>query len=787
MRALNKKFSRDLWLMRGQLISVALVVACGIATYVTMRGAYDSVRYARDEYYSWYRFADVFDHLTRAPDSLTASIATIPGVSSVQTRIVVEVTLDVPGLNEPALGRLISIPNRPSPMLNDLCILRGSYPERGQNNSVVISESFAKANRLEVGQTIGAVINGRWERLQISGIAVSPEYVYEIRGVEVFPDNRRFGVMWISRDALGPPFSMDGAFNDVALSLAPAANEADVISRLDKLLDRYGGLGAYGRADQLSNRFLSDEIEQDRTTGIVIPTIFLGVAAFLINAVLSRLVSIQREPIGLLKAFGYSNVTIAMHYVKYALTAVFLGASVGVPTGILLGRGLARLYADFFRFPELHFLARPGTIASAIAISAAAACLGALSALRSVVRLPPAEAMRPEAPSRFRAGIAERLGLQRFFSLSFRMILRSLERRPWKAALAIFSLALAAAILIVGFYMYDGIDYLIRVEFQAASHEDMSVTFNQPKGSAARFAMAQLPGVVRSEPFRVVAARLRFEHRSHLVAITGLQPNGRLRQLVDKDLRVARLPPDGIVLSSNLAHTLGVSPGTKLTVEVLEGERPVREVTVEGTLDDLIGMSAYMDVSALNRFMREGPTVSGAFLTVDARMAQRLYSLLKRTPAVSGVSVREAMLASFRSTIARSLNISIGALVAFACVIAGGVIYNGARVTLSERSHELASLRVLGFTQSEIAWMLLGEQAVLVAAAVPLGFAFGYGICALLVHAMASELYRMPLVVSRSTYAYSGLIVAASSALSAALIFRRLRRLDLVAVLKARE
>ena len=410
MTALNKKLLRDLWRMRGQLLTVALVVACGIATYVTMRGSYESIANAQREYYSKYRFADVFATLKRAPNSLEASIAAIPGVSTVQTRIVVEVTLDVPGLQEPALGRLISIPERGTPALNDLCLRRGRYIEPGRRDEVLVSEAFANANRLDVGATIGAVINGRWEPLRIVGIALSPEYVYEIRGAEVFPDNKRFGVFWMSREALGPAFNMEGGFNDVSLSLSPGGSEAEVISRLDNLLEPYGGLGAYGRIDQVSNRFLSDEIVQDRITGIFIPTIFLGVAAFLIHVVLSRLVHTQRSAIGLLKAFGFSNTSVGLHYLGFALVAVLLGTLLGVPLGIWLGRGLSKLYQDFFRFPELRFAPTLNMIVSAVAISGGAACFGALSALRSVAALPPAEAMRPEAPARFRPGFAERLG-----------------------------------------------------------------------------------------------------------------------------------------------------------------------------------------------------------------------------------------------------------------------------------------------------------------------------------------------------------------------------------------
>ena len=787
MTALNKKLLRDLWRMRGQLVTVALVVACGIATYVTMRGSYESIANAQREYYAKYRFADVFITLKRAPNSLDTSIAAIPGVASVQTRIVVEVTLDVPGLQEPAVGRLVSVPERGTPALNDVCIRRGRYIEPGRRDEVLVSEAFANANRLEVGATIGAVINGRWEPLRIVGVALSPEYVYEIRGAEVFPDNKRFGVFWMSREALGPAFNMEGGFNEVSLSLSPGASEAEVISRLDNLLEPYGGLGAYGRIDQVSNRFLSDEIVQDRITGIFIPTIFLAVAAFLIHVVLSRLVHTQRAAIGLLKAFGFSNTSVGLHYLGFALVAVLLGTLLGVPLGIWMGRGLSKLYQDFFRFPELRFVPTVNMIVSAVAISGGAACLGALSALRSVAALPPAEAMRPEAPARFRPGIADRLGLQRFVPLSARMILRNLERRPWKAILSTLGLALAGAILIVGFYFYDAIEHLVRVEFQTAAREDVGITFNEPHGSSARYAVERLPGVFRSEPFRIVAARLRFEHRSRRIGILGMADDRDLRRLVDRDLHVVDLPPEGIVLSASLAKILGVSRGDTLTIEVLEGERPVRPVIVAGTVEDLIGTSAYMDIHALNRLMREGETVSGAYLSVDSLVAPTLYSYLKRTPAVSGVNVREALLQSFREPIARSLGISTGALIAFACVIAFGIVYNGALIALSERAHELASLRVLGFTRTEIGWMLLGEQAILAGVSIPLGFLLGYGICALLVYSMQSELYRMPLVISSRTYAFACITVTLASAVSGLLISQKLRNLDLIAVLKARE
>lgn len=787
MTALNQKLVRDLLHQRAQVIAVALVVACGIATYVTMRSSYESLVVSRAVYYDEYRFGDVFAHLKRAPESLAAEIQSISGVATSQTRVVVEVTLDVPGLDEPATARLVSIPPNREPMLNDLFIRQGRYVEPGRSDEVLVSEAFADANKLQVGDSLGAVINGRWEKLGIVGVALSPEYVHEIRAADVFPDRRRFGVLWMSREALGPAFDMQGAFNDVSLSLAPGASEAEVIDRLDKLLERYGALGAMGRDEQESHRFLADEIEQDRITGIIIPSIFLGVAAFLIHMVLSRLVATQRDQIAVLKAFGYSNAAIGLHYLKFALVAVLVGATSGTGLGVWLGAKLAEVYKEFFRFPVLRFEMGSGTAGLAIAISALAALMGAILAVRRVSSLPPAEAMRPEPPASFRRGLLERAGLQKLFSPAARMIVRNVERRRWKATLSIVGISLAVAVLVVGRYSFDALDYIINVHFRTVQREDVTINFNNPRSSRAHYAVTHLPGVLRAETFRSVPVRLRFEHRSKRVAILGIDRDGELRALLDRRLQQVDLPPDGLMLSTKLAELLGVAPGDTITVEVLEGARLVTTVQVVRLVDELIGLSVYMDSGALNRLLREGPTVSGAFLQVDPKFAPELYTLIKRTPAIGGAAFREMMLSSFLETVAQSLTISTTTLIVFACVIAFAMVYNSARVALSERGHELASLRVLGFTQREVSVMLLGEQALLTLVSVPLGFGVGFAICALIADLMNTELYRMPLVVTGETYAFAFLVVVAAVALSGLMILRRLYNLDLIAVLKTRE
>lgn len=788
MSALHHKLLRDLLQLRGQMIAVALVVACGVASYVAMRSTYMSLLNSQQSYYREYRFADVFVQLKRAPEPLRARLLKLPGVAAVQTRVVMDVIIDVPGLAEPAVGRLVSIPGRRTAMLNDLHLREGRYVEPGASDEVIASEAFTSANKLRVGSSIQAVINGRWKRLRIVGIAISPEYIYEIRGGgSVFPDNRRFGVLWMDRDVLGPAFNMEGAFNDVALAISPGAKLEDVISQVDTLLEPYGGLGAYGREDQLSHSFISDEISQNRISSNTVPAIFLGVAAFLVHLVLSRLVKTQRMQIAILKAFGFSNFDVGLHYLQLALVSMVGGIALGVGVGWYFGAKLTALYADFYRFPLLRFEVGPMIVIQAVVITLAGATLGAISAVGSAISLPPAEAMRPEPPARYRLGIFEKTRGFRALSPANRMLLRNIERKPVRAMLSVFAICCSVAILIIEFGLFDSMRRMIEVQFRNVQREDMMLILNEPRSGRVQDEIARLPGVLLAEPFRVVPVRLRFEHHNHRTLILGLDAAHQLRRVLDTDLREVPVPEDGILLTAKLAEILGVKPGQSVTVEVLEGKRPVRNIVVAGLADEMLGLSAYMQREAVNRMMGEGEAVSGSFLKVDEKQESTLYALLKRTPGVGAVAIRQAALDSFNETINKSLTLSLTVLTVFASIIAVGMIYNGARIALAERANELASLRILGFTRGEVSSLLLGEQAVFTVTAIPFGYLLGYAVCALLSQKIQTELYRMPLAVRGSSYAWAFIILAVSAVFSALLVRRKLNRLDLVAVLKSRE
>ena len=787
MRVLDRKLLRDLWRIRGQAVAIGLVMGAGVAMFVMSVGTMRSLEATQGAYYERYRFADVFAQVKRAPEVLASRIAEIPGVKWAETRSVADVTIDVAGMDEPAVGRMVSLPTNRDPLLNAVALREGRRPVRGRPDEALASEAFAEAHGLGAGDHLYAIINGNRRRIEIVGIALSPEYVYSIAPAGLMPDDSRFGVLWMGREALAAAFDLNGAFNNVSLALLRSASTADVIDRLDAILEPYGAIGAYARDEQLSHRYLDNEMVQLRTVGLFTPVIFLAVAAFLLNIVISRLIATEREQIGVLKAFGYSDFVIGWHYLKLVLIVAAVGIALGFGAGTWLGRSLTELYTQFFRFPFLYYRAAPDIYALSGLVSLAAAAAGALGAVRQAVRLPPAVAMQPAAPPNYRKSAFEFLGLSRLMGQPTRMIVRHIARWPVRSALTVVGISLSAAIMIAALFSADAFDRMIDVTFSQSQRQDVTVAFVEPTPESVIAEIARLPGVLTAEPFRGVPVRLRLGHRERRLGLIGINPDADLSRLLDTDLEPLELPDTGIVLSTKLAELLGARRGDILTAEIREGRRPVRAIPVSAIAEGYIGVEAYMDLGALNRLMGEQPMVSGAHLLVDQAHAAELYRDLKASPAVAGITVQTAVLQTFRDTMQETLTIMTFFLSIFAGLIAFGVVYNSARIALSERGRELASLRVLGFTRGEVSYILLGEFGILTLVALPLGCGIGYGLAWLLARSLDTELFRIPLVVDRPTYGLAIVVVLISAALSALMARRRIDRLDLVAVLKTRE
>jgi putative ABC transport system permease protein len=784
---LDIKVLRDLWSMRLQDLSIALLVAAGVAVFVMSLSNYMALVGAMDAHYRNERFAEVFASMTRAPLAVVDRIREIDGVGVAEPRIAKAVRVIREDTNLPIAGRIISLPAAGQPLLNRLHLVQGRWPDPLRPEEVVANAAYAEARAVRTGDTVAVVLNGRLQDFRVVGTALSPEFVFASRAAVPLPDDRNFVVLWASEDALGSAFDMEGAFNDVSMSLAPEASMPHVLEEVDRLLAPYGSTGAYDRSDQPSHRFLEDELAEQETLSIVMPSVFFGIAAFLLNVVIGRMVEAQRGQIASLKALGFRNRTIALHYFKLVSAIALLGTAMGLATGRWFAMGVVGAYRAFFRFPSLEARIEPWLLVVATLVSVAAANLAAGSAVYRIAMLAPAEAMRPGTPPALRIfGWLRTFGSERI-PLQYVMAARGILGRPVRSLLTTVGIALAIPLILFGLYWFDAIDYMVDVSLGRIERGDAFLTFTEPVSADALYELQAIPGVLKAELQRVVPIRLRAGHRPYLTSATGLESGSELKVPRDRALQPIAVPTDGIMLSRTIARQLDLDPGDNVTIEVLEGKRTVRDVAVRRISDDILGASVTMERTALNRLLREGDLANVASLRIDPHQSELLWSRISLMPKVEGSSVKALWFALFNETIGGMVLLGALILAGFGMLIAIGVVYNSARIALQERAWELASLRIIGLTRREVSAVIFGELAVELMVAVPAGLLIGWYLIELIASARASESFQIPAVIDPSSYAIAALLVVGAAVASFVMIRLRIDTLDLVAVLKTRD
>jgi putative ABC transport system permease protein len=787
MTALDLKLLRDLRRLWAQSLAIALVLAAGVAIVVLAFGAQRSLHETREAYYERHRFAEVFAAAKRAPDGLVAELRLIPGVTGVETRVSGYAVLDVPGLDEPAMGRVLSLPRVGDPVVNVPFLRAGRLPDPQRADEVAVTDAFAAANGLRPGDRFDAVLNGQRRSLTITGLALSPEFIYTIGPGALMPDDRRFGVLWMSHDAAAGAFDLRGAFNDVALKLARGTAEGPVLAAVDVLLEPYGGTGAHGRDQQVSHAFLDNELVQLRATSYILPPVFFVISAFLVNMVLARLIALERARIGLFKALGYSDAAVAGHYLKLALAIGAVGILAGWALGWWAGQGMTRLYSQFFRFPYLVYVTSFDTFAVSGLAGLATVAAGALGGVRTAARLAPAVAMAPPRPVRYR-----RLPLDRFTAVlglptSARMILRSLTRWPGRALVTALGVAAAVATLIASLFVTDAVEYLIDASLFQANRQDATLNLTEARPRAAIAEVAGLPGVLTAEGVHAVPVRLRNGPRSELAVLEGRPPGATLARILDMDGRPVTVPESGLLISDKLAALLDLTPGRPVEVELMQDTRETHFVPLAGVVRLWFGDGVYMDADALAALLRIAPRINVAHVALDLAAVPELHAAVKVTPGIAGMILWTEVRRSFRETMGQNLAIQTAIYTVLGALIAIGVVYNAARIQLSERAHELASLRVLGFTRAEVSAVLVGELMLLTLLGIPVGWLFGHAFAALVAWGYSNDMISIPLVVTRATVAYASLMVFLAALASALIVRRRIDRLDLVAVLKVQD
>ena len=787
MQALHRKLLRDLTGLKGQVAAIAVVIAAGVMTLMIAVTSLDAIRLSMERFYSSHQLADVWTSVTRAPDVLAERLQAIPGINQIETRVVAPVRLEVPGYPDPIRGQILSIPDGRQPGLNRLALRAGSLPDSGRGDQVVVSEPFAEAHGLQPGDELKVIIRGRFERLRISGTALSPEFVYQVGPNDLLPDYERYAVLWMNRRALANAFGMGGAFNNLTVSLQSGVGVDGVIERLDQILAPYGGIGAHGRDELMSHRMLSEEITQLKVMAVVLPTVFLGVSGFLLSVLMGRIIQTQRQQIAVLKAFGYRDGELAGHYALLTALIVAIGVTLGIVLGLWAGEAMAALYAEYFRFPETVTRLQARVVVLAIVVSGLSAGFGTFRAVARAVRLPPAEAMRPPSPEDFRPGWFERSRVGQRLAQTTRIILRNLDRHRFKSAMTVCGIALSTSLLVLGSYQFNAIQHMIDQQYRKVLRMDTHLSFIEPTSQSVLAELKAMSGVLHAEGYRQVPVRLVNGHLSERNAILGLPERAELRGLIDRDANPIYMPDEGLFMTRFLAEQLGLRPGDPVVVETLEGARRQVELVLAGVVDEPLGLSAYMRIEPLNTLMREGPAVSGVWLMTDPEARTALYDRLWEAPRIASIG----LIAEAEDGLRGYMEDTVLTLMAILLLLAGSItfalVYNNARIAFAERERELATLRVLGFPRAQVSWVLVGEILLLTLLAIPLGWLFGTLFSWLLSLAFSMDMLRVPFHITHQTYAFAAAGVLVASALSVILIARRLRELDMVAALKGVE
>ncbi|MBC8355801.1 MAG: FtsX-like permease family protein [Planctomycetes bacterium] len=793
MRTLHRKLVRELYDAKGLLFLIASIIAVGVTCFVAMQSAYHNLDEAKRRYYSQCRMADFWIDLKKVPLAELETLHSISGITEIRSRIRFMANVDLEHFAEPVSGMVLSLPDRMNPVINGVVLRQGDYFTDHRQNEVIVNEKFADAHNLSPGQTIHLVLNNRRQELFIVGTAISSEFTYLVGPGSFVPDPIHYGVFYIKRSYAEDVFDFDGAANEVVGILAPEARERvdEILLRAERMLDPYGVFATTPLDLQQSDQFLSNEIRGLGEIATVIPTIFLAVAALVLNVLITRMARRQRAVVGTLKALGYYDQQIFWHFLTYGLCVGLLGGLLGSVFGYLCATGMTSVYAWFFEFPDLRSEFFWYTHAIGMSVSLGCALIGSLRGSRAMLKLQPAEAMRPEPPKRGgRVWLERILGpVWQRLSSSWRMVFRSLLRHRTRTATGVFAAMMGAGLLVSGFMMTEAQAYLLSFQFYRTARSDIDVTFESEQGIEALTEISRLPGVDYAEPLLSVACDFVNGPYQRKGGITGLVNNARLTVPYDSEGRQIRVPETGVVLTKRLAMLLHVSPGDRLTMIPVKGERRPVEIVVARIADSYMGLSAYAQIDYLSGLVGESLVMSGAQLTTVREPVQleRLYRELRQKPNIQGVQSRRAMIKQVTETLLQNQYVFIGILVLFSGIIFFGSIVNASMVNLAERQREVGTFRALGYSEWQIGGMFLRENLLTNLTGTLLGLPVGWTLTWLTAVSYNNDLIRLP-VVSAPWVWWTTIAVAVVFALAAhAVVQVTLSRMDYLEALKVKE
>ena len=669
--------------------------------------------------------------------------------------------------------------------------MRGTGFSDDRDEEVILSEGFAAKHDLQPGDRISVVLNRKRQSYLIVGTAISPEYVYLVRGQgDLVPDPEHFGILYIKEQYAREVLDFQDATNEIVGRLVPDAgvDVETLLNRMDRILEPFGVMNTTPRSRQASHRVLSDEINGGRISSTTVPLVFLGAAALVLNILMSRLAERQRTIIGTLKALGYTDREVLGHYVSFGFVVGIVGGLAGIGVGIWLASSMVAMYQDFFQFPRFVYQFYYDLFAWGMLISIVFAILGTLRGVWAVLGLQPASAMRAKPPEKGGAIFLERWpALWNRFGFCTHIALRNLMRNRIRTITGVGSTALATAMILMSLSMSDGLWFLMDYQFDKVSHSDLEIGLRDERGWPALQEVRALPGVDYAEPVFGLVCDLQHGRHCRRMAITGLSAEHRLTTPAQRDGTPIQIPRTGLVLSRKLAQILDARVGDHLQVKPVRGRRQVHSVRVASIVDTFVGLSCYADLAYLSSLVGESLAINSVQATIDPSRQHELFAAIKKLPNAQGLSVLADQRANMQDTFVKSMGASMGVLILFAGMLAFGSLLNNALVELSDQLRDMATFRVLGYHPREVAGIFFRQNLLVFVSGVAVAIPLGYGFVVAIIRAYDTELYRLPVVFEPRSVVTAVLTVSVFVGLAQLVVYRQIRRLDWLEGIKIKE
>lgn len=746
---LRRKAWRDIRENKGVYIACVVVIAIGLMIYTTMSMVFESMTKSQQNFYSETHFGDGFISVTGFPENKVNSLTFLQGVDQVEGRIVKDVRLLDQQKDSNRYLRMVSVNMTNTPKLNQLRLVTGHLPTDTQSE-ILVDPQFLTANHLALGDPLKVIIEGQQATFYITGTAQSPEFVYIMKNAQdLYPSPVDFGIAYVPLSSLKAMVKEKGQVNDLTFTLKDGASFDSVKESLQASLKPYGIQSIIPRKDQTSNAILTSKITSMGSMAKTLPVVFLGVATFILYSMLKRLIEQQRVAIGTLKAFGFTDREIVWHYLTYPLVIGTAGGLLGSLSGIALSFPLTTLYKQFFALPGLKSEFSIKYLLISLALSLFFSILSGLSGSIEILRLEPAQAMRPPAPITANKTRIERITwFWRNLSSQSQMGIRDVFRTPTRSLFNILGIAVVFSLMTVSWSMQNMINLLTVVQLEKVQTYDVKFQLTHPSPTdVTQQALTHEIGVSRVESVLEAPATLSNGWLKKEVALMGLAKDSTMYNVLDKKGERVEVSEQGILLSEHLAKILNVKVGDTIYVESPWRREPLGEkgenLQVIGVVPQYVGLNAFMEEKELQRFLRQGEISTSMLVKMNSSDVGLLKSKYRNATNVtsieslkdSGDKIRK-MMDSYGFT--TWLLAILGGITGFA------LIYNSSVISLSERKRELASLRVLGMTPREVLRVITSEQWSLYFFGILLGIQLAYGLEFGMAQAMSTDLYSLP-------------------------------------------